>query len=1087
MNKCLIEFSSVVLVLAPLLGCAPSRGNNCVEPPDPVRLTRPGKAIREEPKFIVQHLTGRTREKGNLVVYDQPNWEMGTKRICQLRFPWGGLDEWVDRANVMMVLDTEGLKKPSVTLGWAHDWRFRFEPKEFEKWGVTNAYEYVVDEKQQEVRYRQPYRARQTGKLAWFTYTMKATGKPGEVAIDWQSDEALPIRIWWGADKEKFSFGTGETFQAWPDDEVKPKARPCTRTVSTTGAFAYSTGIKGCRVRGLPEGKATVSEWASEYLPGSVDRRVQVEFTPAKQGHLILDFGSCAPQEQNVNRFPAVNGLDFSLFNGIHFPKPATCNELRNPSFEAGLYHWTYQTGQGDDSQQCEIVEGGKFGKKALLFRTNLDYNNACHMLTSWLYSMPQQLENGATYTLSFYAKRGPEKKTRYEPMAIVGLASNSRNSSQPGDCHYGDAPQGKARFKVTDEWQRFERTFVAGSGGFKVVVGAVNGDVLYDGFQLERGDKATDFVAPSAEPLLVSSNPRNDLSPRESKNLTVRFTGQPGTMLKAKVSISNYYREKVYEETLSGTIGVDGTVTIPLSPASENIGTGVFPIRFDVSTEKPHSATATFYQRFSVMEPLADTKRATAGIIGTLISPRRYGRPSLLARKMREWGIGSISWGPMSFKDQPNADFEVLWKEGIRNVNTVIGEPLLHETNNYEVALFADRADICEKMPRYQASLREFCRKPITPEQRAALVRAQVKWLKRADPNCAESIAWWNEEEGGEGLVKDGKFEEYYQYQSSTVEAIKKTGHKFKTSMSSGVSSILDYKLYNIFEKYIETALKHGVRYDTCSFHAYGHGDGGRLGPFDFDAQVAKIVKILEKYDYPETTGLYVTEMGNEMQLRIPEWHTLNGDTYQYGMPEYSFGHYEALNAATCARIWIMAMKYFPRMRHTNVWNSRPFMDADFRPLFWCKAANTIAHLMPNQTFIGDIRPAADIRGYAFRRLDGTGIAAIWQTNSDIDESYEPNPKMTVNFTQDVRAIDLMENERKLKIGARGKTTFAVTMAPLFLTADDPEKLLNELRAGTVVFPGGTHSAASSSEQKGHALAGGEQEVINNQKAMDK
>ena len=93
----------------------------------------------------------------------------------------------------------------------------------------------------------------------------------------------------------------------------------------------------------------------------------------------------------------------------------------------------------------------------------------------------------------------------------------------------------------------------------------------------------------------------------------------------------------------------------------------------------------------------------------------------------------------------------------------------------------------------------------------------------------------------------------------------------------------------------------------------------------------------------------------------------------------------------------------------------------------------------------------------------------------------------MTVNFTQDVRAIDLMENERKLKIGARGKTTFAVTMAPLFLTADDPEKLLNELRVGTVVFPGGTHSAASSSEQKGHALAGGEQEVINNQKAMDK
>lgn len=1060
----------------------------CAEPPDPVRLTRPGKPIRHAPVLEVLHMTGRTRANGKLVVYDQPNWNMGTKRVSQLRFPWGGFDEWVDRAIVNLQLATEGLKRTSVTLSWAHDWRLRFEPKDFAKWGVTNTYEYVVDEKRQEVRFRQPYRARQTGKLAWLSYTMKATGRPGEVAIDWQSDQPLPIRLWWGAGKETFSFGTGETFTAWPDEEVKPKGKPCERRVTVTDAFAYSDELKGCRVRGLPAGKATVREWASEYLPGSVDRRVQVEYDPATSGHIVLDLGACATQEQNANRFKPVNGLDFSMFNGIHFPQPATRNELRNPSFESGLYHWTYQSGHGDDAQQCEVVDGGKVGKKALLFRTDRDQNNACHVLTSWLYSMPQQLESGATYTLSFYAKRGSaEKKTRYEPTAIVGLASNSRNATVPGDSHYGDAPLPRARFKVTDAWQRFTRTFVAGGGGFKVVVGAVNGDVLYDGFQLERGDKATDFVAPPAEPLLVSSDPRNDLKPGDRKNLALRFTGTPGTKFRARVTISNYYRETVHKEELAGTIAADGTVTLPLASATENLGTGIFPIRIDVAATQPltpNPQLSTHYQRFSVMEPLPDTKRATAGIIGTLIWPRRYGKPKLLARKLREWGVGSLSWGGMSFRDKPNPDFEILWNEGIRNVNTVIGEPLLHLTNNYNAALFADRADVCAKMPRYQASLREFCRKPITAEQRAELVRAQVKWLERADPNCAESIAWWNEEEGGEGLVKDGKFEEYFQFQGSTVEAIEKTGHKFKTAMSSGMSNILDYKLYNIFENYLKTALKHGVRYDTCSFHAYGHADGGRLGPFDLDAQVGKIVKLLEKYGYPETTGLYITEMGNEMQLRVLEWHTLNGDTYQLGMPEYSFGHYEALNAATCARIWIMAMKYCPRMRHTNVWNSRPFMDADFRPLFWCKAANTVARLMPDQAFIGDIRPATDIRGYAFRRPDGTGIAAVWQTNQDVDESYEENPKMTVRFTQPVRVLDLMENERALKRDSQGRTTFALTMAPLFLTADDPAKLRDELKAGTVVFPGGTRSVASA--QKGHALAGGEQEVINNLKAAE-
>ena len=1059
-----------------------------MEPPDPVRLTRPGKPIRHVPEFDLQRMTGRARENGRPVVYDQPNWNMGTKRICQLRFPWGGLDEWVDRALVSIHLDTESVRRPSVSLSWAHDWRFVFEPKDFAKWGVTNAYEYVVDEKRREVRFRQPYRARQDGQLAWFSYTMKATGRPGEVVLDWKSDRPLPIRIWWDADKEQFSLGTDETLTAWPDEEVMPKGKPCTRRVAVTDAFAYSDEMRGCRMRGLPVGKATVCEWANEYLPGNVTRRVQVEYDPATSGRIVIDLGACATQEQNANRFKPVNGLDFSMFNGIHVPLPGTRNELRNPSFEGGLYHWTYQSGRGDEAQQCEVVDGGAVGRKALLFRTDLDWNNACHMLTSWLYSMPQQLEAGATYTLSFYAKRGPgEKKTRYEPMAVVGLASNSRNATVPGDSFYGDASQPCARFKVTDEWQRFTRTFVAGGGGFKAIVGAVNGDVLYDGFQLERGGKATDFVAAPAEPLLVSSDPRNDLKPGDRKNLAVRFTGAPGTKFRTRVTISNFYRETVHKENLSGTVGADGTVTLPLSSATESLGTGVFPVRIDVAVNLPTSQSpnlSTFYQRFSVMEPMPDTRRATAGIIGTHIWPRRYGRPRLLARKLREWGVGSVSWGQMSFLDDPNPDFEILWNEGIRNVNTVIGEPLLHETNNYEVSYFADRADVCAKMPLYQASLREFCRKPISAEQRAALVRAQVKWLERADPNCAESIAWWNEEEGGEGLVKDGRFEEYFQFQGSTVEAIERTGHKFKTAMSSGMSSILDYKLYNIFENYLKTALGHGVRYDTCSFHAYGHADGGRLGLFDLDAQIGKIVKILGKYGYPETTGLYITEMGNEMQLRIPEWHTLNGDTYQLGMPEYSFGHYEALNAATCARIWIVAMKYCPRMRHTNVWNSRPFMDADMRPLFWCKAANTVARLLPEQTFIGDIRPAADMRGYAFRRPDGTGIAAVWQTNPDVDESYEPNPRMTVRFTQPVRAFDLMENERTLRCGEKGGTTFALTMAPLFLTADDPEKLRDELKAGTVVFPGGTRSVAS--EQRGHALAGGEQEVINNLKSAD-
>lgn len=1075
---------SLCVAVLTVLAAATDFGRETVliapEPPNPVQLTRKARGLREVPLFDVEHPHGGGRIKGKdgkIPVYDMPSYIMGNKRVCQLRFPWGGLDEFVQRSLVSIHCpDGKGF-----SVAFNREDCIPVDEKDFARWGIEAQYEYAVDAKTETVRYRQPYVSKRTRDLKCLSFTMRKTGRPGEVEIVWDGggDEIGFIirsnddyRNW-----KSMSLG-GEKFSATPDDQVLTGGKTVVREFKDGSKFMGEDMETSACVTGLPKGPARACESAWDIIRGNTHRRLNIYTAKATTGRILIDLGESPRQEQNVNKFPPVNGLDFSLFNGIHFPRPATRNELRNPSFEEGFYHWTYLAGRYDKDSGYEIVNGGVKGKRALLFKSRIGREEACHLRSPMLYSMPMQLVPDEKYTLSFYIKRASEPgRVGRKVEAVVSLGSNCRNATVPGDFMYGDAGRTQdAYFEATDEWTRHVRTFTAGNGGFRVVLGAVEGDVLFDAFQLERGEKATDFVANPIEAVITSAAEDNQLAPDAPKCLGVRLVGEPGTRGKVKVTISNFYRETVYEESFVVTLGASGLVERPLGPGSEKIGMGVFPVRIDVKASPPTSRSpdiSTSYQRISVMKPLMDTKRPTARLFGTLIWPTRFGKPETLVRKLREWGVGSVSWGGVSKKEHPSRDFDLLYGEGIVNVQHAIGNDLLRE-KKLDLSLFEDRKDSF----KIYDICRDFCMNPISDEQERELTRAMTAYLKDADPRSAQALSWWNEEEGGPGLVQKEKFEEYFRFQKVMVDAIMADGHRFKTTYSSGMSSIVDYKL-PILESYLATAKKHGVVYDAMTFHAYGHLDGGKLGFYDLDKQVGKIVKIMEKYGYGDETEMFITELGNEIQLYIPEWFTLNGDTYQNGMPEYSFGHYEALNAASCARIWLMMLKYHPKMRHTNVWNSRPFMDAQFTPLFWCKALNTVANLFPDCTFVADVRPADRIRGYAFRDANGKGIAAIWQTDPMVDASEAPCPIASVRFSQPVRYVDLMQNERFVK-PKQGESRFALTYAPLFIIANDVDRLVSDLCKAKIEF---SESTVDARRGESHALAGGEQEVINNLK----
>ena len=710
-------------------------------PPNPVQLTRKAPSLRIAPEFQVVEPMGRGKRPGK---FRQANWIMGEKRVTQLRWPWGSADSERDHQTIFF---QPGDK-------WYNEVHVKFDleqmgDEDIKKWNLAEAETTIVDDVRGELRYERPYVT--NGVLTKLSYVVRSTGRPGEVEITWDAGagELGPI-VHWENKGCKWAFYAGdEAFSYSPNEIVADGLPHVWRTVKDAATVRWGDYEQGCTISGLPSGVCRIEEHAFDWIKGNTCRMLTMHHPKAKGGRILIDMGACPRKEQNENRFPAVNGLDFSLFNGIHFPLPATRNELRNPSFEQGFSHWTYCPGANGRTVWQEIVDGGLFGRKALLMKTGSTENESVYARPSLLFSMPQQLEYRAKYVLSFYARRASRPlKEGLKVKAIAALGSANRNVNQPGAAGpCGDAQSPAAQFEVSDEWQRFERSFVGGPGGFRCLLGSINGDVLFDGLQLERGENATGFVTAPAEPYLVSSAEDNQLKPGDRKDLRVRFTGQPGTAVTAQVTILNYYRESVHEETLLGVIGEDGTVTLPLAPATENIGTGVFPVRIDVSAQS--QAASTFYQRFSVMEPLTkeDLKRPTKNLIGTLCWPSRYGRAETLVRKMREWGVGSVSWGGVSQLGKPKIDFELLYGEGIVNSQHAIGQDILCSGKNYDENLFADRKESFAFRDNNEAGTRQFCQKPINDAQQAELTRAQIEYLKNADPRSALALSWWNEE----------------------------------------------------------------------------------------------------------------------------------------------------------------------------------------------------------------------------------------------------------------------------------------------------------------------------------------------------
>ncbi|MFZ4780033.1 MAG: sugar-binding protein, partial [Terrimicrobiaceae bacterium] len=116
----------------------------------------------------------------------------------------------------------------------------------------------------------------------------------------------------------------------------------------------------------------------------------------------------------------------------------------------------------------------------------------------------------------------------------------------------------------------------------------------------------------------------------------------------------------------------------------------------------------------------------------------------------------------------------------------------------------------------------------------------------------------------------------------------------------------------------------------------------------------------------------------------------------------------------------------------------------------------NTLGRMLGEPKFIGDVRPAAGVRGYAFEDKKNGGVAAVWCTIDDVERGFVKGPVMRVHFEGELpELVDLMGRKHALKAGADGWVDIQLTPAPLFFKSKNAPALAKALQEAEVIGAG--------------------------------
>lgn len=1003
-----------IFVLFPLLFGVTATSCSSVEPPlpDPDPVFQSQGSARQDPVFLVDSFAWHRYgdRKGGL--YEQPSYVVGNKAVVVRKID--GINRPDQDQSVTIYVDN---KQVGRFLWWGA----------FKNGGYGYPFKEIkgdppslkIDKASRTVTYSKPYLTPE-GKRAVFTYQLKPL-KDSRIELSWnmgvsqeeldRSQKDFCVAPWFLLQNyrdKKITIGGKEFKQNSREKLIGSKQI----STAASGDLVYHAADprKGYTIE-FNTLRGNLSE--SVFVPKVGADRYELIYRlahPKRQatGKVIIDLGEAELPQKDTP--PPVGGIDFWKADAIHVPRSPVRNVMPNPSFEQGIRYWKWVGGGArytpDAKPRYEVVPQGRFGRNALLIRDTQPGAPA-------LMSFPISLEKDQVYTLSFYAKADRPRNIN------VSLCSAARGGKFVGkNGPWGDTWNPESKFRITSEWKRYSRTFTADAAGVQIGLFGCGGNTLIDGIQIEKGKQPTEFTAAPVDGLFTTSDPDNDLVKGAPLDAGFTFTGKPGTAGRVDVSVKNAFREVLWSGTVDVRIGTEGIQKVRLLIPAESLGEGIFVVRAEYRIGK--SAPYFDYYRFSIMTPLKNL-HPTKNIFGTLGHYDRITRGEELAQKYMDWGFGSTSWGYNHQHRGLRPELEKKYR--IANIANVVTNQDRELGQNY----------------------RQW--KAIPPELEKRIEQVAFESAKQYDPVQYPVWGFGNEEEGSY-LIRNKMFEEYFKAQSAAARGVRRANPKAVIIPTCGTSGYSLMRGYDAIEGYLKTAQKHGFKYDAIAVHPYGNIDKGTLSQNDLDEETARLIAQMKKYGYGKETPIYFTEMFNIPETYVPAWAADTAyDHYQAGKPSYDFGNREFIHASSAARIYIMALKYWPQVQSVNIWVSQPFMDLSLTPTLLCKAVNTLGTHLGDVAYLADVKPAAGIRGYVFRHKKGYGVAPLWCVNHDVENGLVRGPLIRVKFGQKVEFFDLMGNQRFAKTGRDGVTEIRLTPAPLLIRAENPELLASALR----------------------------------------
>ena len=793
-----------------------------------------------------------------------------------------------------------------------------------------------------------------------------------------------------------------------------------------SGLFTVDAGhLEQAVTVDLGTAKYTASEQLDVLRGEDIDRwSVGVTCGLPPCGEIAVDLHDVRASRKST---AAVNGIDFEAIDGFHYELPPTKNAFRNPSFERGMLFWRYELGGAhltlkEPQDHCAVVQGGKFGDHCLHIRP---YNTGVRGLQSF----PVPLEHGAKYTLSVWVKylasKVPEAgRARAKTDAKLAISNAARGGPIKVDGPWGDKGEGAYQpVWHSNGWTRISRTFTGDAFGLIVHLGG--NDCLFDGIQLEKGEKATDFTAPPLEGHLITDDPDNHLYFGSESAFDWRLAGEKGVRGNVTLTVMDAYGE---------TLGVTKL---------RNVGPGIYPLRkgrfvwplkgvFLIRADYDVGGRKWFeYERLTVVCPLAN-KHPTKNIFACHSYSAIENRGEDNQRRLMEWGWGSTTWVRPKMMMDPACPMRELF-EKYRFQNFVSSE-----LARYEDELFPD---LPAGRPRFDA-LRKV--EKFTPEMLESIERQAYEALKDVPTNFCPVVAFANEEESSplvNGATDGGV--EYGKAQFAFYKGAKRANPDFQVAPTHGTSGWCKLRGRKAIDQYLNAANLNGFKYDAICVHPYGNVDGGTLGRFDAAAEIDYMRELLAKHGYdPVNTPLYMSECWNVPVALVPSWGCdSDQDSYPHGKTGYDFGNREWQSACHLARMYLVYLKYWPQVRCVHCWMD-PTIDAAIQPMMASLAVNTIGHLLPDPVFAGEARPVAGVRAYVWKSR-GRAVAAIWAIDQVAELGRRRCTSLNVRFSQSVRLVDFMGNER-VNVG----DGLQLTSAPLYIVAKDPGRLVADLKA---------------------------------------